>query len=62
MRFDSFAEFLAMGGHGAFVWSAYAIALVVIVGNFVWPRLQAQKNLLQVRKQLGLSDQPEQDN
>ncbi len=26
----SIGEFLAMGGHGAYVWSAYAIAVVVI--------------------------------
>ncbi len=26
----SFGEFLAMGGHGGYVWSAYAIAAVVI--------------------------------
>ncbi len=26
----SIGEFFAMGGHGAFVWSAYAIAVAVI--------------------------------
>ena len=32
-------EFLAMGGHGAFVWSAYFITLAVIVWNIVSARL-----------------------
>jgi heme exporter protein D len=27
------AEFFAMGGHGAYVWSAYGITLVVLVIN-----------------------------
>lgn len=26
------SEFLAMGGHGPFVWGAYAVALVVLGG------------------------------
>ncbi len=28
----SFADFVAMGGHGGYVWSAYAIAVAVIGG------------------------------
>ena len=31
MQFDSFSEALTMGGHGAYVWSAYAITLVVVL-------------------------------
>ncbi len=31
-------EFLAMGGHGAYVWSAYGIAVVVIGGLIVASR------------------------
>ena len=26
------SEYLAMGGHAAFVWSAYAVATIVMVG------------------------------
>ncbi|HEU4530316.1 MAG TPA: heme exporter protein CcmD [Steroidobacteraceae bacterium] len=29
----SFAEFLAMGGYGQFVWPAYAVTLIVLIGN-----------------------------
>lgn len=35
MSFDSFADFVYMGGHGPFVWSAYAITLVVLGSNVV---------------------------
>jgi heme exporter protein D len=31
-------EFLRMGGHGAYVWSAYGITLAVLVGNVWWAR------------------------
>jgi heme exporter protein D len=43
VSFDSFSEFLAMGGHGKYVWLSYAIALVVIVINIVNPVLQKKK-------------------
>ena len=37
MHFDSFAEFIDMGGHGVFVWSCYAIVLVALVANIIRP-------------------------
>lgn len=51
MSFSSFSDFIAMGGHGLFVWSAYSITLIVIVGNFVWPVVLQKRNikLLQAR-------------
>lgn len=47
MSFDSFSEFLSMGGHGLYVWLSYALGLVIILANLVVPlragkRLQAQ--------------------
>ena len=33
MNFDSFGEFLAMGGHGLYVWLAYGSAAVVVAAN-----------------------------
>lgn len=38
--FDSFAEFIHMGGYAPYVWSSYGIALVVVLGNFIWPWLR----------------------
>lgn len=46
MSFASFADFLAMGNHGAYVWSAYGICLAVLVLNVVLP-LQARRRYLQ---------------
>jgi heme exporter protein CcmD len=35
--------YLAMGGYGAYVWSAFAIALLLMVGLFVQSRQAARK-------------------
>lgn len=39
MHFDSFADFIAMGGHGLYVWLAYSIAICVLVFNIASPLL-----------------------
>jgi len=46
MSFASFADFFAMGHHGAYVWSAYGICLVVLVLNVLLP-LRARRRYLQ---------------
>ena len=33
MYFESFDALLAMGGHGLYVWSAYGIAIAVLLWN-----------------------------
>ena len=33
MYFESFEALLAMGGHGGYVWSAYGIAIAVLLWN-----------------------------
>ena len=33
---DKFNELLIMGGYGEFIWPAYAVTLVVLVGLLVW--------------------------
>ena len=52
MNFDSLSEFLAMGGHGFYVWLSYAIALVVIVINIVGPVMQKKKVIADVKRRL----------
>ena len=32
------SSFLAMGGYGAYVWSAYGITLLVLILNIWWAR------------------------
>ncbi len=45
MNFSSFAEFLAMGNHGLYVWSAYGISLVVLALNVIGPLLARRRYL-----------------
>ncbi len=41
--FDSFADFLAMGKHGFYVWLCYGITALVILANVVAPIRQRKK-------------------
>lgn len=35
MYFDSFSEFLEMGRHGFYVWTAYGLSLALVVGQLI---------------------------
>lgn len=35
LYFESFSDFIAMGGHGFYVWLCYAIVAVALVGQYV---------------------------
>jgi len=36
MAFDSFSAFLAMEGHGPYVWTCYAVFVILIAGTVFW--------------------------
>ena len=48
MYFDSLSDFINMGGHGLYVWSCYAITLLLMAASIVLPWF----NLKRIRKQL----------
>ncbi|MDF2643752.1 MAG: heme exporter protein CcmD [Pseudomonas sp.] len=52
MSFESFADFLAMGRHGVFVWSSYGIALAVLVINVALPIMARRRYLQQEARRL----------
>lgn len=52
MSFDSFADFIAMGSHGPYVWSAYGISLAVLVINVAAPLLARRRYLLDEARRL----------
>lgn len=52
MSFDSFSEFLAMDGHGLYVWLSYAIALVLFVINLVSPLLRKKQLVSELKRRL----------
>ncbi|WP_040262350.1 heme exporter protein CcmD [Pseudomonas massiliensis] len=45
MSFSSLGDFLAMGRHGAYVWSAYGVCLVMLAWNLIAP-WRARRRLL----------------
>ncbi len=45
MSFTSIGEFIAMGTHGPYVWSAYGLTLLVLALNLLLP-LRARKAYL----------------
>jgi len=48
-QFDTFAEFIAMGGHGLYVWLAYGSTVVVLLGNFFMLRRARSRQLKALR-------------
>lgn len=52
MSFASFGEFLAMGHHGLYVWTAYGICLAVLVLNVALPVLARRRYLQQEARRL----------
>lgn len=42
MYFDTWTDAIAMGGHGAYVWSAYAITATIVIG-LLWSPLRRTK-------------------
>tara|TARA_R110002167_G_scaffold82282_4_gene224547 strand:- start:1296 stop:1499 length:204 start_codon:yes stop_codon:yes gene_type:complete len=52
MYFDSFADFVAMGGHALYVWLAYSIALVIIAFNVISPILRKNQFMTEHRHRL----------
>ena len=49
-QFDSFADFVAMNGHGPYVWAAYAITFTALIYLLVSPVLQRRAFIKQQKK------------
>lgn len=49
MYFDSLSEFVNMGGHALYVWSSFAISLILMLLNILlpWWKLKATRRQLQ---------------
>ena len=49
MVFESFAELMAMDGHGPYVWAAYGITLVTLVALVVQPLAAKRRQVRELR-------------
>ena len=58
MYFDSFAAFIHMDGHGFYVWLAYSVALLVVLGLLLIPSMQKKRFVRGYRQSLQRRRQP----
>ncbi|WP_213875964.1 heme exporter protein CcmD [Pseudomonas sp. dw_358] len=52
MTFASFGDFLAMGHHALYVWSAYGLCLLAVVVNVAVPVLARRRYLQEEARRL----------
>lgn len=50
MQFESFAEFVAMGKHGVYVWSCYAVFFVIVVINVMAPIVRRRQLISRLQR------------
>ena len=50
MAFDSLSAFLAMGGHGVYVWASWGITLLLLVATVVHARVERRALLRDLRR------------
>lgn len=58
MSFASFAEFVAMGQHGLYVWSAFGLTLAVLILNVALPLLARRRYLQGEGRRLRREEKP----
>jgi len=46
----NWSEFFHMGGYAFFVWTSYALTLIVIVANVVLPIMQRKKVISRIKR------------
>ncbi len=52
MSFNSFSEFLSMGGHGLYVWLSYGLGAAILVANLVLPKLACNRLWIEQKRRL----------
>lgn len=52
MQFDSLDSFIAMGGHGFYVWLSFGIGLLVLCANIAAPIFKRKELLKALRKRV----------
>jgi heme exporter protein D len=50
LSFMNWSEFFNMGGYAFFVWTSYALALIIVVGNIVSPIMQRKKAIKRIKR------------
>lgn len=59
-QFASIADFLAMEGHGFYVWVSYAVTLAVLAALSVYPTLRRRQLQRELQRQLRIQQRRRQ--
>ncbi len=51
------SEFFAMGGYGSYVWSSYALGLIVLVLNFAVPFKRERSIISKLARKIKFSEE-----
>ena len=46
-------ELFAMGGHGIYVWSAYALTFAALIGLAIWPLVALRATVRRMKRRGG---------
>ena len=46
----NWSEFFNMGGYAFFVWSSYALTLIVVLANIISPMVQRKKIIARIKR------------
>ena len=49
--FKSMSEFIAMGGHGYYVWLCYALTVIAILGLIIYTKNERKVTIQKLRRQ-----------
>ncbi|WP_330926967.1 heme exporter protein CcmD [Candidatus Sororendozoicomonas aggregata] len=60
MVFNTLSDFIVMEGHGVYVWSAYGVALLIVLYNLLTPVIARRKLVVQLQRQARLDDRQKQ--
>ncbi|MFQ3786542.1 heme exporter protein CcmD [Halomonas sp. A29] len=52
MAFDTFQDFIAMGGHAPYVWSAWGLTLALLLGIVLHARAERRQVLRQLQRRV----------
>lgn len=55
-QFSGLADFLAMDGHGVYVWFCYGVTLLVLAGLATWPALHCRRLQRELQRQSHIAE------
>ena len=58
----NWSEFFNMGGYAFFVWTSYALTLIVVVANIISPIMQRKKVISRIKRAIKREQLQKQNN